>query len=188
VFAVLVGSWWTPLPAQSDCVEAIPRQAEPWVPERAEVLVGAWQVTMMNVARGHGPAPYRRFNLRLQKPDSVQHRVWTSVSLIGDIARDLPPIYQFHDPMTPPPVVLWDQSLQLGGFGTVDGPGYDMLRPQASTRDGFWGEWGHIEGFGQITVEPTDSGYVPHRIEPARGYFCASRLPQASPDSGLTAQ
>jgi len=187
VFAAFYAIQLSPLPAQSDCVEAVPAQARPWVPDEAEALVGTWQITMMNVASGPRPVSYRQFNLRFQEPDSVQRSYWPSVSLIGDIATDVPSTYQSHDPMMPPPIVLWDHRVQLGVFGTVDGPGYDVLRPQASTHKGFWGEWGQVEGFG-IAVQHTESGYVPLRVKPARGYFCARRLPETSTDSGPTAQ
>lgn len=127
-----------------------------------------------------------RAQFRLEKPDSVHRRFWPVVSLVGHIEPDLPPIYRSPDPRMPPPIVLWGGHLQLDGFERVDGPGYDVLRPQASTPDQFWGEWGQVEGFG-IALERTDSGYVPLRVEPARGFFCAWRLPQSGTDSSTSA-
>jgi hypothetical protein len=186
VFAAFCAMGSPPLLAQAECVEVVPAQVQPWDPQQAEALVGTWQIIMMNVTNRPRPSSYRQLELRLEKPDSAQHRLWPRVSLVGHIAPDLPPIYQSPDPMRPPSIVLWERSLQLGGFGTVDGPGYDVLRPKASTLDELWGEWGQVEGFG-IALQRTDSGYVPLRVEPARGYFCAWRLPQSAADSGSTA-
>jgi hypothetical protein len=162
--------------AQADCTARTPANAAPSDAHDPGVLLGTWDIQLIDTAGRTQPARYRQLRLVLERPDSVQRRFWPRVSLVGRLAAALiAPVHRPVDPTRRPDIALAGDLLQLGGFGILDGPGGDVLRLTGSTGEGFWGLWQHSRGF-EVLVLMTDSGPEPVEDVTPQGYFCAQRV------------
>jgi hypothetical protein len=177
LYAVALGlAAATPAAAQGGCSEMIPADAAPIDLAHPVTLLGTWDILLVDTASRPQPSIYRQLRLRLDPPDSVQHRLWPKVTLVGQLAAPLiAPVHRSIDPTGRPEIALSGDLLQLGGFGVLDGAGSDALQPVASDGESVWGAWRQSRGF-EVVLIPTDSGPVPIQSVAPQGYFCGRRV------------
>jgi len=162
--------------AQAGCTGRAPADAVPLDSHDPGVLLGTWDILLIDTTGHTQPSNYRQLRLALARPDSAQRRFWPTVSLVGRPASPvIAPVHRPVDPTERPEIALAGDLLQLGGFGMLDGPGGDVLRLTANTGEGFWGLWQHSRGF-EVLVVKTDSGSEAIEAVTPQGYFCAHRV------------
>src|SRR6185436_4564796 len=83
--------------AQAGCTGRAPADAVPLDSHDPGVLLGTWDILLIDTTGHTQPSNYRQLRLVLARPDSAQRRFWPTVSLVGRPASPL--IAPVHRPV-----------------------------------------------------------------------------------------